>query len=1081
MTPSRKLYGWTCFVAGAILAASLTGMAAELVRGAEAAKPANSPQEALNQYADAASYQNNGAFDLAAEEWESFLKKFPQDPLAAKAQHYLGVCQLQLKHFDKAAAAFEAVVRNHPKFDSLEDAYLNLGWSQYSLGGQNVEGAYAQAAATFAELVKKFPDSKHAEQTLFFWGEAEYKQGKKKEAVAAYDRLVKKYPKSPLRADVLYALGVTREELAQYPDAGRAYDLFLEEFPQHDLAHEVRMRKAETVLQAGNFAAAEKMFAEVAKVQGFGSVDHALNRQAFCLAKLDKFAEAAALYARVATEFTRSVDAAEAALSAGRCYYRAEQFPEAAKWLQKAADAPSAGRDEAAHWLCRIYLRDKQPQQAVDLAKRVLAAADEGPFLVNLQMDQADALYELPKSRPEAVSLYLKIAADHPRHEMAAQALYNAAFGALELGKYDDALKHAASFLKTHPEHRLTPDVQYVAAECHLQLGKHAEAQQRYADLAQSAADHPDRETWQVRQGLAIYLQKKYGDAIAALEPVVTQLKNRDNQAQAQFVLGVSRFYLDQFDGAVAALQAAVKASPKWKQGDETLLYLARALHKQDQTAEAIKAISRAIADWPDSRLLDQAHYRYGEFAYAAGDHKTAIAQYDAVAAAAADSPFVPYALYGKGWAQLKSKTYPEAAETFHALIQSHPQHALAADAHFALGMCLRQAGKFKEAVKEIDAYLSGQGEAANKADALYERGLAEVAMKDFAQAAETFRQVLAARPDYPAADKVAYELAWAYQSVPADGKKAEAVAAFAELAGKYPDSPLAAEANFHVGEAHYEKAAYEEAAKAYSAAKQKSQPGELHEKATYKLGWSLFQDKKYQEALDQFGEQATDQPQGPLAADALFMKAECLFRLEKYADALPVYLATRNVKLASPVSQILALLHGGQSALQTEKWDQAIALLSQIPEEHPDSPYLPEAYCELGRAKQNSGKEAEAMQDYQKAASLSRGEVGARARFMIGELTFSQKNFAEAYRDFQRVMFGYGGDAATPEAKKWQAKAGFEAARCAEVQIKDAQGATRAELLKQAQQAYQYVIEKHPQDELATQAKSRLQELSKL
>jgi len=1081
MTANRQLRSRACFVAWGLLAAFLTSRPTAFTQAAEEAKPAASPQEALYQYSDAASFQNNGKFDLAAEEWESFLKKFPKDPLAAKAQHYLGVCRLQLKHFDKAAAAFETLVTEHPKFDLIEDAYLNLAWCQYSLGGQKVEGAYAKAATTFAEMVKKFPEGKHTEQALFFWGEAEYNQGKKKEAVAAYDQLVKKCPKSSLRSDSLYALGVTHEELGQYAEAGQAYDLFLQEFPKHDLANEVRMRKAETVLQAGDFAAAANMFADLAKVEGFASVDHALNRQAFCLSKQDKFAEAAALYARLGTEFTQSAYAAEAALSAGRCYYRAEQFPEAAKWLQKAAEAPSGGRAEAAHWLCRIYLRDKQPQKAIDLAKKVLPQSADSPFAVNLQMDQADALYEVASSRPEAVGLYLKIATDHPQHDMTPQALYNAAFGALELGKYDDGLKHTADFLKAHAGHRLAPDVRYVAAECHLQRGEHADAQKLYAELAKSSPDHPDRETWQVRQGLAIYLQKKYSDAVAALEPIVASLKNPDNQAQAQFVLGVSRFYLDQFDGAVAALQAALKASPKWKQADETLLYLARALRKQDKTVDAITALSQLIADWPQSRLLDQAHYRYGEFAYAAGDYKTALAQYDAVAAAAADSPFVPYALYGKGWAQLKTKAYPEATETFNALVKSHPQHALIADAHFALGMCLRQAGKFDEAVKEIDLYLSGQGDAANKADALYERGLAEVALKNFGKAAETFQQLMTVNPQYPAADRVTYELAWAYKSVPNDAKKAEAVAAFADLASKYPDSPLAAEANFHVGESHYEKAAYGDAAKAYTVAKQKSQPGELREKATYKLGWSLFQEKKYQEALAQFGEQATDQPQGPLAADALFMKAECLFRLEKYPEALPVYLATQNVKLASPVSQILALLHGGQSALQAEKWDQAITLLSQIPEKHQDSPYLPEAYCELGRAKQNSGKEAEAMQEYDKAASLSRGEVGARARFMTGELMFGQKKYAEAIRQFQRVMYGYGGESATPEAKKWQAKAGFEAARCAEVQIKDAQGPARAELLKQAQQAYQYVMEKHPQDELAAQAKTRLQELSKL
>ena len=1082
---SHKLvYRWTFLVSCSLLAAwaSLaTTMLAQDAKKAKAAKPASSSQEALVVYSDAASFQNNGAFELAAEEWDKFLQKYPQDPLVAKAQHYLGVCNLQLKRWDKAAAAFAAVVKNYPEFDAIQDAYLNLGWCQYSLGGQKVAGAYAQAAATFAELAKKFPDGKHTEQALFYGGEAEYNLGKKKEAAAAYALLIKKYPQSSLRADALYALGVTHEELGQYPDAGQAYDLFLKEFASHELANEVQMRKAETVLQAGDFATAETMFAAVAKLPGFGQADHALLRQAFCLSKLDKFTEAAALYSRLATEFPQSSYLADAAISAGRCYYRAEQFPEAASWLQKVIDGSSSNRVEAAHWLCRIYLRDKKPQPAIELAKQLLPKAGDDPFAVNLQMDQADALYENDASRPEAIAQYLKIATAHPQHEVAAQALYNAAFGALELGQYDEALKQTAAFLKAYPSHRLAPDVQYVAAECHLQRSGYAEAEKLYAGLVESAADHPDRETWQVRRGLAIYLQKRYGDAVAALEPTVAQLKTADNRAQAQFVLGVSHFYLDQADAAVQALQAAVQANPKWKQADETLLFLARALRKQDKTADAIGALSQLIADFPQSRLLDQAHYRYGEFSYAAGDFKTAIAQYDAVAAADAKSAFAPYALYGKGWAQLKNKAFPEAVESFRALLAAHPEHALVADTHLALGMSLRQAGKADEAAQELDQYLKSQPAEPAKSDALYERGLVEVALKSFGKAAETFQQVLKANPQYAAADKVTYELAWAYKSVPDGGNKAEAAAAFADLVAKYPDSPLAAEASFHVGESQYESGEYATAAQAYAVAKQKSQPGELREKATYKLGWSLFQDKKYAEALAEFAEQATDQPQGDLAADALFMKAECLFRLGKHDEALPVYQATQKVKLASPVSQVLALLHGGQSAIEQKQWDEAIGLLSQIPAKHAESPYAAEAYFELGRAKQNSGQEAAALPDYEKAAELSRSEVGARARFMVGEAAFGHKDFAGAVRHFQRVMFGYGGDAATPETKKWQAKAGFEAARCAEVQIKDAQGPARADLLKQAQQAYQYVVDKHPQDELAAQAKQRLEELAKL
>src|SRR5687767_2145806 len=114
------------------------------------AKADGSSPEAILAYREAANLQNNGAFDVAAEEWQKFLKDFPKDPLAAKAQHYLGVCQLQNKQVEAAAASFEAVIKNYPKFELLEDTYLNLASSQYSLAANGKADFYPKAAATFA-------------------------------------------------------------------------------------------------------------------------------------------------------------------------------------------------------------------------------------------------------------------------------------------------------------------------------------------------------------------------------------------------------------------------------------------------------------------------------------------------------------------------------------------------------------------------------------------------------------------------------------------------------------------------------------------------------------------------------------------------------------------------------------------------------------------------------------------------------------------------------------------------------------------------------------------------------------------
>ena len=1067
---------WAAVLALASLVAAPTGRAQEK---ADAKPDAKSSPAAVQLYQDAANAQNGGSFEIAEEGWRKLLKDHPQDPLAAKAQHYLGVCLLQRKKPEEAAAAFQAVIKNHPKFELLEDTLLNLASCQYSLAAAGKVEQYAAAEGTFAALIKQFPKSKYLPEALYFQGESLYAQGKKAEAIAAYDDLTKNHPTSPRRPDAMYALGVAQEELSKFADAGKTYDAFLKEFAEHALANEVKMRKAETVLQAGELAAAAKMFGEVAAIKDFASADHAINRQAYCLAKQDKFAEAGTLYAKVATDFAQSSYAAEAPIAAGRCFYKADKLEDAATWLAKAAERKDANSAEAAHWLCRILLRGKEAAEAADLASKQLAAGGDSPYLVHLQMDQADALYEIDGKQSESLALYAKLAADNPKHELAPQALYNAAFTALELKQYEGAVQHSDQFVAAYPQDKLLPDVKYVAAESYLQLKKYPEAEKAYRELVAAAKDHPEIDAWRVRLGLVSYVQKKYPETIAALAPIAGSLKSAAHAAEAQYLIGASQFFSDKFAEAEKALAASIATDAKWRQADETLILLGRSQAKLGQRDAAKSSFAKVVAEFPDSQLLDQAHYRLGELAYAADDYKTAIDQYSTVATKWADSAFAPFALYGKGWAQLKSKEFAPGAESFTALLTKFPENELKADGLFGRAMCRRQAGDAKGAVEDLDAYLATNPDQAHKSDALYERGLAQVALADNAGAAKTFGDLLAADAKYAATDKVLYELGWALKS---QDKHAEAVPHFAKLAAEHGNSPLAAEAWFHVGEDKYDKKDYAEAAKAYTSSRAKAPAGELAEKGAYKLGWSHYQLKEYDEALKQFSEQLAAYGQGPLAADAAFMKAECLFRLEKYKDALPAYQAAAKTKASTPAIEVLTLLHGGQSASQLKDWKTALALLTTIPAKHPETPLLPEALYELGWARQNAGQTDEALKDYEAAATKSRDHVGARARFMMGELLFAEKKHDDALREFQRAMFGFGGEQAAAETKNWQAKSGYEAGRCAQVQIAAAKdAAAKQKLIADAKRFYTFVVEKHAGHELAVEAKKQLEALAKL
>lgn len=160
-------FGW---LVGAVAIVVMQGF---VVHGQQKAADESSP-EAVLAFREAVNFQKNGALEIAAEEWQKFLKEHGKEPLAAWAQHYLGACQFQLKQYDEATKTLQAVVERYPNFEQLEDALFNLASSQYALavGSQQRGEASGHAARTFGELLKKFPTGKHTNEALYYQGEA---------------------------------------------------------------------------------------------------------------------------------------------------------------------------------------------------------------------------------------------------------------------------------------------------------------------------------------------------------------------------------------------------------------------------------------------------------------------------------------------------------------------------------------------------------------------------------------------------------------------------------------------------------------------------------------------------------------------------------------------------------------------------------------------------------------------------------------------------------------------------------------------------------------------------------------------
>ncbi len=102
-----------------------------------------------------ASYQNFLRNDLRSAEqgFSSFVKTYPDDPLASNAFYWLGRTHFARKKFEPAAKAFLAGYKKDKKSAIAPDALLHLGMSLAQLGEKDA------ACSTLKAISKQFPDA----------------------------------------------------------------------------------------------------------------------------------------------------------------------------------------------------------------------------------------------------------------------------------------------------------------------------------------------------------------------------------------------------------------------------------------------------------------------------------------------------------------------------------------------------------------------------------------------------------------------------------------------------------------------------------------------------------------------------------------------------------------------------------------------------------------------------------------------------------------------------------------------------------------------------------------------------------
>ncbi len=889
--------------------------------------------------------------------------------------------------------------------------------------------------------------------------------------------------------------GIAHETLENFDDAFASYKQLIDQCGESDLIGDVNLRIGDVQVQRQNFDQAIDSFQRALQTsKSDEDKAYALFRQAYSLVQLGRTADAAKVYESLLDAFPESEYAATALLASAQSAYRSDDIDQATKrFRQVLAGSNVAASTEAAHWLTRIEIKQANFDKAANIVRKQIQAGTEGPFAAELQLDLAEILSNQPDKNVESMELFERVYRDDPDASIASRALYNAAFSALQIGQPKRAYELSTEFLERFPQDDLNLDVQFLAAESLLVDRQPKLAAQRYQKLvAATPKDHPQRPIWLLRTGVAFNAIGQFNDTIRILADQVNSFPSAEQNAEAHQLVGRAQMLSGLGEQAIASFRSSIQVSPQWSGTSQTRLLLGQALASSGDDQQAVATWNELIRSNQESAAADQARYQIAQIAIGDNHYDRAIDLYREILKSGESEGILPHAQYGIAWALMQKGEYKSAIDAINQMIDdpklNRETSLLRGDAMLARGICHRNLEEFDQAKEDLESFLATSPSGTNLGNVLYELALIDQKHKKPQWAAEKLQRLVSEVPDYPSMDKVLYELGWSLQE---SGEVESAVENFDKLVSKYPAASLAPDAAYYIGQTHYSAKQWEQAARRFTVAAGSDDPL-LSEKALYRLGWSQFKLAAYSEAEAAFAEQSTRHPSGKLAFDALVMAAECRFKRGEFQPALDGFTeALLQIRTHDETSSTirddaarqvreLAMLHGGQSAAQLGQWDVAIDWHEEHRKRFPSTSYLAQVFYETGFAYHQKEDLDNALKFYTQVADKYRNEIGARSRFMIGEIRFGKNELDQAIPEFQRVMFGYGAEKAPDAIKNWQAKSGFEAGRCSEVLIQAAKTqSSKQKALQFAKTFYSYVTDKHAEHPLAGDARKRLEALS--
>jgi TolA-binding protein len=818
----------SALVLAALVAAPAAGAQTPVAPGARTV--AADPAREAPAFDEARALYDGRLYGPAARAFGAFLDRYPESPRAPEALFLQADATLATADDAAAAALFAQFEAAHPASPLAPRARLALGRYYYATGDYaRAEGALLEAPARPAA-----PELEAEAATLL--GQTALKQDRPDAAVDAFERAAA--GETPFAPAALYALGAVHAGQGRPALAASAFERLAARYPESPENRTVGLALAEAYLRTGRLAEA------AAEIEGrrpaltgddgdradlllgetrlrLGDVDGAVaplsavpatgpyaRRAALALGRA-AFAQGGWAEAVAFFEAARGEGAADDPVAHEARYYEALALREAgrlgdAERLLRAVveRRPNGPYAEAALLELGLLLYvGRRYEEAGQTFGRLLAESPQGPYAGEAARMEGEAYAALGDADRAAEAFRRAERLGTASVETRAEVAFQEAYARFRSGDYDAAVEALLAVAAADPTGPRAGEALFWAGEAAYQAGRYARAEEVLSDFVARFPDHRQADAGRYVLAWTHFRRRDYAAAAVSFERFLSAYDGAAESvpyyADALLRLGDAYFALGRYADARAVYARAPAATPDRAGGDYALYQTAQAFGSQGRSDDALAAYDRLLREYPSSGLFAQALVAQGALYAARGDDSLAVATYERVVRERAQSPAAPRALVGIGDVRANQERYADAEAAYRAALARYPASPLAVDALDGLAFALEAQGRGDEVETAVadaerrvtapDARARIRLSRAQSALAAGEDSLAVVRLEALLGSGDATGEVEA---------EALLALAGAYT---ATGDPTSGARALRRLLTRYPDSPLAPEAQLQL------------------------------------------------------------------------------------------------------------------------------------------------------------------------------------------------------------------------------------------------------------------------------------------